>query len=177
MTIDSLILSELEQDPSALVSPIVRNGSQITVGADEAVWKAWVEKEARGREPLVLEDGGAGAEEPKITQRERRMIVFIWFLIAPIVLLIHGMLASEMSDSAKSKGHSKRRYFHLCFWLGIVGYLCVLAPQTSRIGTGERIIALLQSSQSPYEASLSPSHPLRRHRGGPAPRNAELPPL
>ena len=48
MTIDSLILSELEQDPSALVSPIVRNGSQITVGADEAVWKAWVEKEARG---------------------------------------------------------------------------------------------------------------------------------
>lgn len=106
------------------------------------------------------------------------MIVFIWFLIAPIVLLIHGMLASEMSDSAKSKGHSKRRYFHLCFWLGIVGYLCVLAlPDLKDREQRERIIALLQSSQSPYEASLSPSHPLRRHRGGPAPRNAELPPL
>lgn len=47
MTIDSLILAELEQDPSALVSPIVRNGSQVTVGADEAAWKAWVEKEGQ----------------------------------------------------------------------------------------------------------------------------------
>lgn len=43
MTIDSLILSELEQDPSALISPIVRNGSQVTVGVDEAVWLRWME--------------------------------------------------------------------------------------------------------------------------------------
>lgn len=43
MTIDSLILSELEQDPSALVSPIVRNGNQVTVGADEETWRGWVE--------------------------------------------------------------------------------------------------------------------------------------
>lgn len=47
MTAESLILAELERDPSALVSPIVRNANQVTVGADEAVWKAWVEKDAR----------------------------------------------------------------------------------------------------------------------------------
>ena len=29
----------------ALVSPIVRNGSRVTVGADEAEWKRWVELE------------------------------------------------------------------------------------------------------------------------------------
>lgn len=106
------------------------------------------------------------------------MNVLTLFLIVPVVLLILGMLASEMGDSAESKGHSKRRYFHLCFWLGIVGYLCVLAlPDLKAREQRERILALLESSQTPYEANLSPSHPLLRHRGGPAPRNPELPPL
>jgi len=43
MSTDSLILAELLNDPSALVSPIVRNGSRVTVGADEAAWKAWID--------------------------------------------------------------------------------------------------------------------------------------
>lgn len=42
MSTDSLIVAELLNDPAALVSPIVRNGSKVTVGADEAVWKEWV---------------------------------------------------------------------------------------------------------------------------------------
>ena len=42
MSTDSLIIAELLNDPSALVRPIVRNGSHVTVGADEAVWRAWV---------------------------------------------------------------------------------------------------------------------------------------
>ncbi|HIR80485.1 MAG TPA: ArsC family transcriptional regulator, partial [Candidatus Limiplasma merdipullorum] len=37
--------AELMNDPMALVSPIVRNGSRVTVGADEAEWKRWVELE------------------------------------------------------------------------------------------------------------------------------------
>ena len=41
MSSDSLILDALMDDPSALVSPIVRNGSKATVGAQEAVWKDW----------------------------------------------------------------------------------------------------------------------------------------
>lgn len=45
MTTESLILDELLNDPTALKSPIVRNGSHITVGADEAVWKSWLDKE------------------------------------------------------------------------------------------------------------------------------------
>ena len=44
MSSESLILSELENDPSALVSPIVRNGNSVTVGVDEAVWNGWLEK-------------------------------------------------------------------------------------------------------------------------------------
>ena len=45
MSTDSLILAELMNDPMALVSPIVRNGSRVTVGAEEAEWKRWVELE------------------------------------------------------------------------------------------------------------------------------------
>lgn len=41
MSSDSLILDALMDEPSALVSPIVRNGSKATVGAQEAVWKEW----------------------------------------------------------------------------------------------------------------------------------------
>ena len=44
MSTESLIFSELLNDPSALRSPIVRNGSRVTVGADEPTWKAWLEK-------------------------------------------------------------------------------------------------------------------------------------
>ena len=43
MSTDSLIFDALLGDPSALVSPIVRNGSRVTVGADEAEWKRWVD--------------------------------------------------------------------------------------------------------------------------------------
>lgn len=45
MSTESLILAELLNDPSALRSPIVRNGSRVTVGADEEAWKAWLEME------------------------------------------------------------------------------------------------------------------------------------
>ena len=43
MTTESLIFSELLSDSAALKSPIVRNGNQVTIGADETEWKRWVE--------------------------------------------------------------------------------------------------------------------------------------
>lgn len=43
MSTESLIVSELMNDPSALVSPIVRNGNAVTVGVNETEWTRWVE--------------------------------------------------------------------------------------------------------------------------------------
>ena len=43
MNSESLILSELKNDPLALVSPIVRNGNAVTIGADETMWQHWVD--------------------------------------------------------------------------------------------------------------------------------------
>lgn len=44
MSTESLIVAELLKYPGALVSPIVRNGTQCTLGAAEDIWKAWVEQ-------------------------------------------------------------------------------------------------------------------------------------
>lgn len=39
---DDLILSALQEDPAALVSPIVRNENKVTVGVDEEEWAKWI---------------------------------------------------------------------------------------------------------------------------------------
>ena len=44
MTDHNLILSELQNDPMALVSPIVRNGQKVTVGVDVEEWTSWIRK-------------------------------------------------------------------------------------------------------------------------------------
>ena len=38
---DARILPMLADDPALLVTPLVRSGSQLTVGWDEARWKGW----------------------------------------------------------------------------------------------------------------------------------------
>ena len=43
MSDDRYIAAALLDDPSALRTPIVRNGAKVTVGADEETWKKWVE--------------------------------------------------------------------------------------------------------------------------------------
>ena len=40
---EDLIRDAILQDSSCLISPIVRNGDKITFGADELVWKSWIE--------------------------------------------------------------------------------------------------------------------------------------
>ena len=57
MTGDSLILSELQSDPTALLSPIVRNGQQVTVGVDEAEWQKWMQERIRRKAYTGLKHG------------------------------------------------------------------------------------------------------------------------
>lgn len=41
---DESWLDRLAESPSLLRVPLVRNGSQLTIGLDEKTWKAWTEK-------------------------------------------------------------------------------------------------------------------------------------
>lgn len=41
---ESYILSTLREHPEFLTGPIVRNGDQVTLGADENTWNQWLQK-------------------------------------------------------------------------------------------------------------------------------------
>ena len=54
--------------------------------------------------------------------------VVFGYIIGIIVLLVaKGLLASNASDIAQDKGYEKRKWFHMCFWLGLPAYLIVCA--------------------------------------------------
>lgn len=48
-------------------------------------------------------------------------------LVCVFVLIIHGFASSKMNEIAVMKGYPEGGYFGWCFWLGIVGYLMVIA--------------------------------------------------
>ena len=83
-------------------------------------------------------------------ERKMESTGFVWGLIAVVVVLcLNGFLASEMSDTAQMKGYEKSRYFHICFWLGILGYLCIIAlPDRKGREQKERLLAQSQDDKT-----------------------------
>ena len=79
------------------------------------------------------------------------MEVFMIALFTAAVLgVIWGFLSGEMSRMAEAKGYSRRRYWHICFWLGIVGFLIVIAmPDLKAREQRERLIAALEANKAP----------------------------
>lgn len=58
----------------------------------------------------------------------RTFFLFLLILLPVAALLILNFFISlEFGRIAEAKGHSSRRYFHFCFWLGLVGILMVIA--------------------------------------------------
>lgn len=58
----------------------------------------------------------------------RTFLTFLMILMPVFLLLgLNFIIAREFSRIAKDKGHNGRRYFHFCFWLGLVGMLMVIA--------------------------------------------------
>jgi hypothetical protein len=53
--------------------------------------------------------------------------ILIVLIVAALALWLAIYVAKQFAQVALEKGHTGKRYFHLCFWLGIVGYLLVIA--------------------------------------------------
>lgn len=68
----------------------------------------------------------------------------VLFITATIYIIINGALASKASDLAEAKMHSKRAYFHLCFWLGLFGYLLVAALPDDKLRMQSEKLIILQ---------------------------------
>lgn len=61
-------------------------------------------------------------------------VIAIYIVILIVVLCINGCLASNASDIANDKGYEKKKWFHMCFWLGPISYIIIAAmpDQTMR---------------------------------------------
>ena len=80
-----------------------------------------------------------------LTGGNGNMVVYIIVLVG--VLILNGFLASNASDIAADKGYPKRKWFHMCFWLGIFGYLLVIAmPDLNLRNTLEQTNKLLSGN-------------------------------
>ena len=72
-------------------------------------------------------------------------VVFLYIVILVVVLCINGYLASNASDMASDKGYEKRKWFHMCFWLGPISYIIIAAMPDRQMRTiAENMIKLQQ---------------------------------
>lgn len=53
------------------------------------------------------------------------IVVYVFAII--VALLIRGKISSKFNLIAQQKGHYDVHAFAMCFWLGLVGYLYVIA--------------------------------------------------
>ncbi len=54
-------------------------------------------------------------------------VIGIYILVIFLYFLLNGLLASNASNIAMEKGYEKRKWFHMCFWLGPLAYVIISA--------------------------------------------------
>lgn len=80
-------------------------------------------------------------------------------LLIPIaaLLFLDYFIADEFRRIAMRKGYCARRYFWWCFFLGIVGYMMVIALPNRyffRVGEGEQVTPLPPQPVTPEECAM-----------------------
>ena len=55
------------------------------------------------------------------------MSITIYILIAIVYLILDYYIAKWFSEAAEAKGYHDSKYFWICFFLGFIGYLLVIA--------------------------------------------------
>ena len=53
------------------------------------------------------------------------MNLTIIVLVIIAYLIINGILAGSAGDIVADKGYDERKWFHMCFWLGLFAYLVI----------------------------------------------------
>ncbi|NLO84960.1 MAG: hypothetical protein GX096_05980 [Clostridiales bacterium] len=105
------------------------------------------------------------------------MAIFISIVILGVYFCIMGFLASKISDAAERKGYEKRTYFHICFWLGVLGFLVVIAlPDLTIQQQNEKMIRLLEAGNSTVSSNTT-SNPTSGNQSTPYAQSIQLPSL
>ena len=67
--------------------------------------------------------------------------IFTVILILGLGIFLHILIVNEFASIAEKKGHRRNRYWHLCFWLGIMGILAVIALPDMNTREAQKILA------------------------------------
>ena len=93
-------------------------------------------------------------------------IIFLYIVIAVVILILNGVLASNASNMANDKGYEKRKWFHMCFWLGPIAYIIVAAMpdlemRKNQVETNKLLTRMLESNKSmPKQQEQKPKEDL-----------------
>ena len=69
------------------------------------------------------------------------LVIFFW---------INYLIAKNFYMIAQQKGYAEGKYFHFCFWLGLVGYLMVIAlPDRAALASKEPSFQNRQQTNAP----------------------------
>ena len=80
--------------------------------------------------------------------------IFIYIVVIIVVLCLHGYLSSNASDMANDKGYEKRKWFHMCFWLGPISFIIVAAmPDKTMWGKQDTTNSLLEKMLDSYNTT------------------------
>lgn len=60
------------------------------------------------------------------------LTLIIVLLVLVLAIVIWYKIAKNMARIAADKGYTERKWFHYCFWLGLVGFLMVCAMPDKR---------------------------------------------
>lgn len=55
------------------------------------------------------------------------LLIVVIILSIIIFVGLNSLIASNASDIAQNKGYEKKKWFHMCFWLGPISYIIVAA--------------------------------------------------
>jgi len=82
----------------------------------------------------------------------------IYFIAVLIYIGVNGFLASTASDVAEDKGYSKRKFFHMCFWLAPIPYIIVAAlPDMRMRAQNEQLIGLQTKMLEKLDGVIEPA--------------------
>ncbi len=59
--------------------------------------------------------------------------VLLFILVLGVLVALNGLLAGNASSIAEEKGYEKKKWFHMCFWLGLFSYLMIIAMPDKKI--------------------------------------------
>ena len=51
----------------------------------------------------------------------------VWILVIIVIVVVNLGLAVDCRDIANDKGQNGDKWFHVCFWFSIIGYILVVA--------------------------------------------------